>query len=269
MLKKNTKVKESRYLVRLTDIYIFLLITVFLLCFDTGGYTSIVDVKFHAFCIISGGYVLLMLVLWIEMLITGQAKCPSIKTSLKNSSWVQRLVFSYALFTIISAILSPYGTSTILGQSRYEGALTIVIYVLCFLLVSVYGRVQKWQIYVLAISISIFSILSIIQLAGLNPFGLYPAGYTYYDGNIAYSGAFIGTIGNIDLSAIVLCVSIPILLYSIIRLKEKQRYFLIVPLFLCTIVLIKINVAAGILGACCGFVITFPRILKISPKTNY
>ena len=55
-----------------------------------------------------------------------------------------------------------------------------------------------------------FDIISLLQAAGMNPFGLYPDGLSWADRNVKYSGEFIGTIGNADLVSAFLCVAIPL-----------------------------------------------------------
>lgn len=71
------------------------------------------------------------------------------------------------------------------------------------------------------------------QLAGGNPLGLYPKGLAYSDAGTAYSGAYLGTIGNTDLLAAVMCVAVPAFFYGAWKLR---RCWLLVPLTLCVTV---------------------------------
>lgn len=76
---------------------------------------------------------------------------------------------------------------------------------------------------------SLCCLLSLWQLAGGNPLGLYPNGLSYSDAGTAYSGAYLGTIGNTDLLAAVMCVAVPAFFYGAWKLR---RHWLLVPLAL-------------------------------------
>ena len=93
---------------------------------------------------------------------------------------------------------------------------------------------------------SLCCLLALWQLAGGNPLGLYPKGLAYSDAGIAYSGAYLGTIGNTDLLAAVMCVAVPAFFYGAWKLR---RCWLLVPLTLCVTVSVRMNVSAGLLPA--------------------
>lgn len=263
MQRTNTK-KNIFELV--TTIYIYLMLTVFLFYCGAGGYQEITHAKFHAFCLICGGYILVMAVLALESVVVGTIKLQPPVEALKASSWPQRLVLIYIGLTWISALLSPYFPETVLGVSRYEGALTITIYGICFLLVSIFGKVSKPMLWVLGAAVSLFSILCLVQMAGFNPFGLYPDGVGYADAYIKYSGAYLGTVGNVDLVAALLCLVIPILWVAILRLSGKLRFMLFMPLVAALAVLIQMNVLAGLVGVFVGGIVMIPIVAPISPK---
>lgn len=144
--------------------------------------------------------------------------------------------------------------------------MTITIYVGCFLLVSSFGRATPRMLAVFGSVVACFSILCIVQMVGWNPFGLYPAGYGYADAYTAYSGAYLGTIGNVDLVAAFLCLSIPLMAVGILRLKSKVRLLLLVPLALSLYVLFKMWVLAGLVGVFVGGVLTVPVVVPAAQK---
>lgn len=195
---------------RLTSLYIGLMMTVFLFCTGRMGYMGIADANFSAFLQLSGGYVVMAILLYISMRLTGQMERPSLKTLIEKSTWPQRFALLYLGLTWLSALCSPYFPHTLMGVSRHEGAWTITLYVAVFLLISVYGRVEKWMVPTFGGAAVLFCVICILQLMGGDPLHLYPAGYTYFDANIAYFGAYLGTIGNVDLVAAFLCMAIPI-----------------------------------------------------------
>lgn len=265
-MKKAKQSVQSQYAQKITAVYIYLLLIFFLFYSGTGGYQTVQEAKYLMFCVICGGYLAVMVLLWLEGLLVGAQKFVSPLSVFRSASAVQKLAVGYAALTWLSAILSPYWPDTVLGASRYEGAVTITIYVGCFLLVSAFGRATPRMLAVFGAAAALFSILCIAQMAGWNPFGLYPAGYGYADAYTAYSGAYLGTIGNVDLVAAFLCLAIPLMAVGIFRLKNKARLLLFVPLALSLYVLFKMWVLAGLVGVLAGGVLAIPAVVPAEPK---
>ena len=119
-------------------------------------------------------------------------------------------VIIYIILTLISALCSDYFPETIFGSARHEGTLTIAIYGLTFIFVSRYYRPHLLHAAIFGGSVIVFDVVSLLQAAGMNPFGLYPDGLSWADRNVKYNGEFIGTIGNADLVSAFLCVAIPL-----------------------------------------------------------
>ena len=172
------------------------------------------------------------------------------------------------VFTWISALASKHFPITVIGATRYEGALTVSIYCITFLLVSAYGKATKGLLFVFATSTFLMSALSVAQLHGANPFTLFPSGYNYFDAGKAYGGAYLGTIGNIDIVAAFYSIAIPILLISFFRLKEKTRWLLLLPIATSLYVFFKMFVLAGVVGLLAGAVISLPIILRATKKAT-
>ena len=259
-----TKKKQtSSIFERITEIYLILMVTAFLLYPGKQGFGGITEEKYRSFLILCGGYAAIMLLLLAETAIVSGQQQRNICSALKRTSWTQRLLEVYLLLTWISALLSPYFPDTVIGVSRYEGALTITIYCACFSFVRAYGKVNKALLAVMALSVSIFCIICIIQLYGGNPFGLYPGGYSYADAYKAYSGAYLGTIGNVDLVAAFLCIVVPAFWTAILRSDDRQRFCLFAPLALALFVLVKMNVLAGFVGVFCGAAVSFVVVAPV------
>lgn len=248
---------------RITDFFIYVMLTVFVLYSGSNGYLGMFESKFNIFCIVCGGYVIVTLLLLVELVLIGHIKFEPTKL-IKNMGLSQKFAIVYLGFTGLSALISPYFPDTLIGASRCEGAITISIYCLVFILVSYFGKIEKCMIYVFSVTVSIFSIICILQIHGLNPFVFYPEGYNYHDAYIAYNGQFLGTIGNTDTVAAFLCITIPILWLSLVRLTDKKRFFIILPLVLSLYVLVKMWVLAGIVGIAIGTLLTIPFSVKMT-----
>ena len=264
---KESKIKDNRiYYERITTVFMIALSTVFLLFPGFNGYEGILQSKFAAFCVVCGGYIVVMAVFSVEGAVIGALKLSPPGTWLKNTTWVQRLMLIYLTITWISALASEYFPTTVIGATRFEGALTVSIYVLVFLLVSLFGRVTEKVVWAFAGAAVIFSVISLVQFMGYNPLGLFPEGYNYYDAYKAYSGQYLGTVGNVDLVAAFLCILIPVMLGAIVRSRNKKKYILLVPLILSVFVLVKMSVMAGFAGVGLGLVLSLPVLVELDKK---
>lgn len=242
----------------ISQIYIILVLTVFLFYTGEGGYGSIAQTKFYAFTCLAGIYIAALILTGVESwLIRGKLEI-SLKNLLRRVSWPQRAALLYMAATWVSAVCSPYWPETVIGVSRYEGAATISLYCVSFCLVSAYAQIGRATLWVCAFSVTAQCVLCTLQLAGFNPFGLYPAGYGYYDAGKAYPGAYLGTIGNVDLAAAFFSLAVPILLYSMVRLRERTRFLLLIPLVLSAYIVVRMNVMAGYLGVAGGIALALP-----------
>ena len=251
---------------KLTSLYIFLLMTVFLFFCGKNGYQGILQSKVNLFYLICGGYVLISVLLFVEEILIGAIKIRSLKWIIAHMSPFQKCVTVYIGLTWISSMLSSYGIVTIIGANRYEGALTITLYGVSAILVSKYGKLQKTQLYLVIAVTTLFSVLCLFQLYGENPFQLYPAGYNYFGAYIDYSGAYLGTIGNVDLVAAFLCMSIPLLLGTILKSDWKLRATAVIPFALAMMVLLKMSVLAGLVGVFGCVTLSIPILLPQSDK---
>ena len=222
-----------------TGLFIMLMGSVFLLC--AQGYRTISDGKYHMFIIVCGGYCAIMLFMAFQRFALGSgglarheallkdAADPAMEEAAGAAAGASAAVGGYAtrgydrigavtrtaaviyiILTLISALCSDYFPETIFGSGRHEGTLTIAIYGLTFIFVSRHYRPHLLHAAVFGASVIAFDIISLLQAAGMNPFGLYPDGLSWADRNVKYSGEFIGTIGNADLVSAFLCVAIPL-----------------------------------------------------------
>lgn len=239
----------------ITYIYLLLLITGYLFFTGANGYAEIQTAKYKAFLILNGGYAALIYILEIKMALLGTGMRPRLRSIIKGLDWTQRFVVVYMLLTWISAFSSTYWPETIIGATRFEGALTISLYCICFLFVSIYGIIDRRFFIVLCAAALFFCILCIFQLLDQNPFGLYPAGYSYSGANKDYGGAYLGTVGNVDLVAGLLCLIIPITVVPFLRGQAKNRFALLPVIIILFYVLAVMNVSAGIVGVAVGLII--------------
>lgn len=245
-------------LVLLTNVYLALLVTLFVLWPGSDGYAAIREAKTHCFYWLAGGYLTALVVLYGELRLTGQLSRPELRALIVKSSWPQRLVAVYGGLAVVSTALSPYREQALFGMSRGEGLVTIALYCLTFLCLSALARPGEWLAWLLAGSLTAQDVLCLLQLRGGNPLGLYPQGLSYFDGGWKYSGIFLGTCGNAGLTTAVLCLTFPILLWLALRGKNRFRLLALIPAGLNLAVVAQSTVQGAQVGLAAGLLLSLP-----------
>lgn len=250
------KTTSARVQQIITKTYIILLTTAFLVYTGPQGYTKITASKFSAYFLLTCGYIVIMSILAV-MELRG-----SLSGLIKKLGWAQKSAVLYLALTWVSALASPFWPDTVLGVSRYEGALTITLYVISFLFISIYGKGDRILLWVFAAAVTAESILCIVQMAGYNPFSLYPEGYNYFDAGKAYNGEYLGTIGNVDLLAAFYCLAVPILAYASVRLRGAGRFIILAALSIAVYTAVRMSVMAGFVGITAGLLLALPAGIR-------
>lgn len=261
-----TKNVSSRVPAAVTNGFVVLMGTVFLLYTGTAGYAAIQEAKRSAFFLLAGGYLLVLAGYGLFALLTDKVRPRSPAALWRKANWAQRLVVCYWLFTLLSALCSPFGMQTLLGMSRGEGLLTQTLYCGTFLCLSSFARPNRWMARALGGVMAAFCLLCLVQMQGYNPFSLYPGGLTYLDANIHYAGIYLGTVGNADLVAALLCLTLPLFAGLALNGTGRLRWLYLLPAALCALVLIRMDVQAGLAGAGLGLLLATPKLLPLPPK---
>ena len=237
----------------ITSIFISLMLSVFILI--CSQYTHIAEIKYYAFLLLCGSYIVAITV----------TMCVYRKEPFPIDRKLTFIVLAYLVCTAISVITSPYEYDCWTGLSRHEGIITQTIY--CFLLiyVSAFGQIKKTHLYLLGATITVFSVICIIQFFGGNPLHLYPDGYDYYDKGVKYPGEFLGTVGNAGFVSTLLAMSSAVFFSKLLTDKQTRTIWFILFL-LSTGVLFFAKVAAGILGLAASVMITLPIVFKNKRK---
>lgn len=156
---------------------------------------------------------------------------------------------AYLGFSALSALFSPYGAQSLLGGTRREGLVTLALYVAAFFCLARYLRADRRLLYLATAAVGLCDVLVLVQTAGGNPLGLYPAGLGYHDGDIAYAGFFAGTSGNIDFTAFLLALALCVFLAALVRL----RLWALAPACALTVwALVRLDVAQAWAGLACA-----------------
>jgi len=242
-------------LYKITNAYIALLLTVFLLAFPREGYVAISEFMYFLFLLLCGGYVITIFFLRIASILTNTQQ--DINYNVINIPTTNKLLILFIIFTLLSTVFSPY-TGTLIGDFRSEGALTITIYVLSCLFIAMYFKPRKWMVFLLGGALMPACLIAYIQLTGANPFTLYPVGHNFYGSGIYYSGVFLSTMGNAGLFSAFLSLAVGIVIMALIKLDIKGLWFLSVPLFLSALLIFIMSIDAAVVALLTGFVLMLP-----------
>ncbi len=214
---------------KLTSLYVYLMLSVFLFFTGFFGYTAIFSAKTAVFTLLSTVYIILYVIFGLGN---------------KRLSFPETAALVYLLITVISALVSRHFPKTLIGVSRYEGAVTVALYVFIFILVSRSFKPSDRFVKFLAIVMIIESAVVLLQLSGVNVMGLYPTGENYYIAKEKYNGVFISTVGNADISSALFALMSPIL--SVLAVGYKKYRYLTVPSALLSLAsLVLMNVSSG------------------------
>lgn len=264
---KNDSVKWNKIASKISAVYLAGMLSIFLVYCGTNGYVSILRSKWILYLLLSISYLGILLLSRLELTLVGALPFPRPISFWKALNHPQKTMCLLWFCSAISTILSTHPKLSLWGSERREGLITITLYIGCCLAISLYGKLRPWMLWLFAITMSLNCILALIQLAGYNPFHLYPQGLNYYDKYELYAGEFLGTIGNVDLLSAVLCIAIPLFWIALLKGHDPRKWLLCIPLGLCITVLFRAFVSGGIVAVCGSILLTIP-VLQTTPKTR-
>lgn len=257
---KKTALDADPFFERLTAVYLACL-ALGLVLYTGGGYDRIIQSKTAVFFLLTGGYVLVSLLGRLELALVGQRRFTPPPELWRSWGLPQRAVFVYWCAVVVSTMLSVSPGVSLWGGERCEGLLSVTLCCAGFLLLGRF-RPKWWLLALFAGAISVNCVLALVQLAGYNPFGLYPAGMTYYDAGVRYAGAFLGTVGNVDILSAALCLAVPLFWAGLVRGETPWRFLLLLPLGLSLTVLGWAFVEGGVLAVGLSALFTLPALAK-------
>ena len=238
-----------------TDKYILVMLGLFPVVWGSEGYGNITQTKFWFFLAATGLWLLAVLALGVTAAVKGESFRPPVRPA-----HIAMAVFLAS--GAVSAAASEYGLQCLVGLGRYDGYLITLLYGLIFFGVSWLGSPNRGHAWALGFSVLACSAVCWLQLAGLDPFGLYPEGTNYYDKYVAFNGAFLGTIGNAGLVSAFLCLGVPFL-GSFALLSERGRdRLLLIPAVLGLGILLLCDIDAGVLALGAGVLVGVPVLLR-------
>lgn len=254
-IKQSTKSKRN-LLEWITDVYILLMLCHPLWMY-AGGYAEILYAKKDYFIGVTLFYIACVVVLFLEQKLIG-VEMSYLKFRHKKFCAVLGL---YLMFCLISTCLSQWRDIAIWGLADGEGFLIFVLYAMVFFFVSQLGRIHWWYLIPVVVSVVCNGVLSILQYFGKNPFLLYGAGYTYYDGNLKYGNTFMGTIGNVNYFSAYLAMVVIALVLAFVLYQNRLTKWLPIPIFFGMVAMVFCESTCGLVGLAVALVLLSPWVI--------
>lgn len=267
MAKKNTELsgirevagitlyerRASRYWEMVSQWFAIIMLGVFPFLMGPQKYLNITESRFTWFCVLTYAYLLVSALVALGFVLQKNAWLKRKSEGFQKPDISQYLMMGYLLWAAISSLVSPYRADTWLGQGRYEGLMTIMLYSLTFILLSFWGEYTNKYVYAMGIMTALLSILALLQLFGVD--FISPEGYTVWDTR------FFSTIGNVDCVSGIAAITIPALVCAFVLLDGKWRYSCLCGYVLLFYIQIFIDVDSGKIGLLLALLVTLPFLL--------
>ena len=224
---------------RVSQSYALFILTIFPFLLGSEKYYNMTVSKFKYFVISVCVYAALCLVIGF-VFVPGKRRGKWMRKRTKAGLTVpQILLAAYVLWALLCTLISPYEDLWI-GQSRYEGMLSILLYSVAFLLLSFWGEYTDAYIYGLGVMGIGTGFIAMLQTFGVRL--IFEKGVDYWN------TSFLTTIGHEDCVACLICILIPTLLCGFVILKDGRRWLGIPALFLMTYTAVYTDVDTAKLG---------------------
>ena len=178
----------------------------------------------------------------------------------KKPSLTHLTLIGFLLVTILSAILSPYKTemNVWLGaEERYDGVITQVLYIAVFLIIACWYKVRERDFLLFAVSVSVVSLIGILQAYKIYNFGPGPGDVMDTRGI-----QFLSTLGNINMVSAYACIAVLFCGFLFIRTDWSLRYIWLVTSLLCFWLLIIAASFSGLVGTAAAVMLAIPFLIE-------
>ncbi len=245
--------KAARYWERLSRWFAIIMLAVFPFLMDSQKYLNITKSRYVWFCVLTYAYIAGVLIFAVGFLLSKKEWQKRKSEGIQRPDISQYLMMGYLLWAGISSLVSPYRADTWIGQGRYEGLMTILLYGLTFILLSFWGEYTNKYAYAMGIMATVMSLLGFLQLFGADFFS--PEGYTVWKAH------FYATVGNVDCVSGMGAIVIPALFCAFVLLEGNWRYVCLSGFALYFYLQVFIDVDSGKIGLIVAMLVALPFLL--------
>ena len=238
---------------RATDIYAIVMLAVFPLFTGTSGYLFLHLKKYLFF--------LAATLLWLLSLFFFRVIWPRGSGRGFKPSFPGCCMLAFALFGSLSTLRSPYAVFFTTEIGKYDGMLTYLLYMCILGGVFRFGADRRHCMIAFSVGYTLCCAVAAVQLLGFNALWLFPDDMTYYSPYVQETGAFLGTLGNVDVFSALHCLALPLFAGVLLLGRGRLRFLLLIPLLLGAAVMLCAKVASGLLALCVTTALLLPPLL--------
>lgn len=255
--------KEKTILEVMADIYIFIMILLFPLMVDKTGFFKILEFKWYLYVTIASTYVIINILLILYFLIFKKINI----FKYYKIDIVGWLALSFLGINVISTFSSPFfkNYNLFIGVGRGEGLIVSSLYILSFLVLSLFAKFKRKYIVYFAFSSILISLIAIMQYIGLNPFNM------YQDGIGTHNVSFMGTLGNVSFVSAIYTMLLTISFSAYIFLEDNKKWeklLYIISILMGFFIIGIIDVQSGKVAFLGTLVIVLPFILLNNKRVS-
>lgn len=240
--------QKKPYVERMTQVFAFIMLALYALTIGDQYYVNITEVKYMWFkwlTIIACGAIL---VIFVVGLLDNTIRIPRAKEGNEKFNLAMIISIVYLVWATISTLASEYELSELfVGVGRYEGLLSLILYTLIFIIISLWGEYTDIYVYGISGMAIIFGLFAMIQLGGGSLF--YPEGYSYWDVH------FLSTIGNVDCVSGIAALFVPAMICGFVFLDGKGRFACLPGIFFMSYAFFAGDADSGKMGMLAAFVV--------------
>ena len=264
MLNKQIDIQDVQgWIARLLVLMIFFAQPLY---FNSARYSGLTYHKFVFFVVYMCIILVFILIVWLYRLTRKPRLIPRGRFSVTD--WA---ILGFAAVMLISALLSPYKSFEVvwwnvwLGmESRYDGAITQLLYVAVYFIVSRWYRLREKDFILFAASAILVALIGIFQFYGMDFFGLWET-HPYKRGYSAdnYFGIWVRTtIGNVNFVSTYVCVAVLLCGFLFVRRDYKWRYVWLAGGAFSFWMMIIAGSYSGMVGTLAAMVLALPFIIQ-------
>lgn len=176
----------------ITNIYVFIILTIFPLFF-TDYYYNILDTKYYFYCTCVIVLILSTLIYILSKIFNGKVDGNFSKIIFRKFTIPEYFMIAFLIFNIISTIQSEYLYESFWGnEGRYSGLFLWILYSMAFLIISRFFKPQRWQLDFFLIAAMLACLFSITDFFQMDLLGF------KVNMNPIQKSNFTSTIGNIN-----------------------------------------------------------------------
>ena len=271
MAKSKTKTPEERkkaklyaeidkWQGRIARLMVFLLLCVHPLYLSSDRYIRLTWYKFEFFVIFMCVILFAAIIIWVVRLVSEPRLPPQGKLAITDCA-----ILGFAAVTLISVLLSPFKEAAHLWvgvAERYDGAITQLLYIAIFFIVSRWYRQRELDFMLFGVSAILVAAIGILQFYGHDFLRLWPNDVPEYRADNFYNIHFRSTLGNTNIVSTYVSAAVILCGYLFVKVKSKWQPIWLVGSALSFWMMLLADADSGRVGILAAIVLAIPFIIE-------